>query len=152
MKRASSIAIALALLAAAAASQQPSPGPGGPPGAPGAPRPDDPLARFLFPPELVMQQQRAIGLKPEQRTTITRAIQEFQSKVLDLQWQMQDETQRLTELLDKPAVDQTAALAQIDKLLAVERDVKRAHIGLLIQIKNNLTADQQARLRQVSSP
>ena len=152
MKRVSGIAFALALLAAAAASQQPSPGSGGPPGAPGAPRPDDPLARFLFPPELVMQQQRAIGLKPEQRTTITRAIQEFQTKVLDLQWQMQDETQRLTELLDKPAVDQTAALAQIDKLLAVERDVKRAHIGLLIQIKNNLTADQQARLRQVSSP
>src|SRR2546425_871334 len=155
MKRASSIAIALAVLASAAASQQPSPGPGGPPGppgAPGAPRPEDPLARFLFPPELVMQQQRAIGLKPEQRTTITRAIQEFQTKVLDLQWQMQDETQRLTELLDKPAVDQTAALAQIDKLLAVERDVKRAHIGLLIQIKNNLTADQQARLRQLNSP
>src|SRR2546422_2730094 len=92
------------------------------------------------------------SLKPEQRTTITRVIQEFQTKVLDLQWQMQDETQRLTELLDKPTVDQTAALAQIDKLLAVERDVKRAHIGLLIQIKNNLTADQQARLRQVSSP
>ena len=155
MKRASSIAIALAVLASAAASQQPSPGPGGPPGppgAPGAPRPEDPLARFLFPPELVMQQQRAIGLKPEQRTTITRAIQEFQTKVLDLQWQMQDETQRLTELLDKPAVDQTAALAQVDKLLAVERDVKRAHIGLLIQIKNNLTADQQARLRQLNSP
>lgn len=152
MKRVSGIVITLAVLASGAASQQPSPGPGGPPGAPGAPRPEDPLARFLFPPELVMQQQRAIGLKPEQRTTITRAIQEFQTKVLDLQWQMQDETQRLTELLDKPAVDQAAALAQIDKLLAVERDVKRAHIGLLIQIKNNLTADQQARLRQVSSP
>jgi len=147
MKRASGIAIALAVLASAAASQQPSPGPGAPPGPAGTPRPEDPLARFLFPPELVMQQQRTIGLKPEQRTTITRAIQEFQTKVLDLQWQMQDETQRLTELLDKPAVDQTAALAQIDKLLAVERDVKRAHIGLLIQIKNNLTADQQAPSR-----
>src|SRR5213593_874640 len=142
MKRALGIALALAVLGSGAASQQPSPGPGGPPG---APRPEDPLARFLFPPELVMQQQRAIGLKPEQRTTITRVIQEFQTKMLD-------ETQRLTELLDKPTVDQTAALAQIDKLLAVERDVKRAHIGLLIQIKNNLTADQQARLRQVSSP
>src|SRR5436309_130271 len=125
MKRALGIALALAVLGSGAASQQPSPGPGGPPG---APRPEDPLARFLFPPELVMQQQRAIGLKPEQRTTITRVIQEFQTKVLDLQWQMQDETQRLTELLDKPTVDQTAALAQIDKLLAVERDVKRAHI------------------------
>ena len=143
MKRASGITIALAVLAAVGVlGQQPPGGPGGPP------HQEDPLARFLFPPELVMQQQRAIGLKPEQRSAITRAIQEFQTKVLDLQWQMQDETQRLTELLDKPAVDQAAALAQIDKLLAVERDVKRAHIGLLIQIKNTLTPEQQARLAQ----
>ena len=139
MKRVLGVAIALAALAAGARAQQP---PGGPP------HPEDPLARFLFPPELVMQQQRAIGLKPEQRTTITRAIQEFQTKMLDLQWQMQEQTQRLAELLDKPAVEQTAVLAQIDKLLAVEREVKRAHISVLIQIKNSLTSEQQARLAQ----
>ena len=147
MKRTTTITIALAVLATGVApGQQPPAGAGGPPAA--APRREDPLARFLFPPELVMQQQRAIGLKPEQRTSITRAIQEFQTKLLDLQWQMQDETQRFTELLDKPTVDQAGALAQLDKLLAVEREVKRAHIGLLILIKNSLTADQQAKLAQ----
>jgi len=62
---------------------------------------------------------------------------------------MQEETGRFGELLDKPLVDQAAALAQIDKVLAVEREVKRAHIGLLIQIKNQLTAEQQARLAQL---
>ena len=77
------------------------------------------------------------------------AIKDFQGKVLDLQWQMQEETERFGELLDKPLVDQGAALAQIDKVLAVEREVKRAHIGLLIQIKNQLTAEQQARLAQL---
>lgn len=151
MKRASAFTIALAVLAATGAPcQQPPGAPGGPggPGGPPLPHQEDPLARFLFPPELVMQQQHAIGLKPEQRTAITRAIQEFQTKVLDLQWQMQDETQRLTGLLEKPTVDQGAALAQIDKVLAVEREVKRAHIGLLIQIKNSLTPEQQARLAQ----
>jgi Spy/CpxP family protein refolding chaperone len=153
MKRVSTITIALALLVAAGApGQQPPGSPGGQPGGPGGPpHQEDPLARFLFPPEVVMQQQRAIGLKPEQRTAITKAIQEFQTKILDLQWQMQDETQKFTELLDKPAVDQAAALAQIDKVLAVEREVKRAHIGLLILIKNNLTPEQQARLAQARS-
>jgi Spy/CpxP family protein refolding chaperone len=158
MRRVSRITIALALLAAARAPAQQPPGSPSGPGGPGAlggpggqPRQEDPFARFLFPPELVMQQQRAIGLKPEQRTAITRVIQEFQAKILDLQWQMQDETQRFAELLDKPVVDQAAALAQIDKVLAVERDVKRAHIGLLIAIKNNLTAEQQARLAQARS-
>ena len=144
MKRALSVIVVLALLVVTGVqSQQPPGGPGSPP------LPDDPLSRYLFPPELVMQQQQAIGLKPEQRTAITRAIKDFQGKVLDLQWQMQEETGRFGELLDKPLVDQAAALAQIDKVLAVEREVKRAHIGLLIQIKNQLTAEQQARLAQL---
>lgn len=108
--------------------------------------PDEGFGRFLFPPELVMQQQRAIGLRPDQRTTITKAIQEFQSRVLDLQWRMQDQTQRLSELLDRPTVDQAAALAQVDEVLSVEREMKRAHLGLLIRIKNTLTGEQQARL------
>ncbi len=84
--------------------------------------------------------------RPEQRAAITKAIQDFQSKVVDLQWRMQEQSQRLATLLDKPAVDQTAALAQVDEVLGVEREVKRAHITLLINIKNTLSADQQARL------
>ena len=147
MKRALSVIVVLALLAVPGVQSQQLPGGPGGPGSP--PHPDDPLSRFLFPPELVMQQQQAIALKPEQRTAITRAIKEFQGKVLDLQWQMQEETERFGELLDKQLVDQAAALGQLDKLLAVEREVKRTHIGLLIQIKNQLTAEQQARLTQL---
>jgi Spy/CpxP family protein refolding chaperone len=108
--------------------------------------PDEGLARMLFPPDLVMQHQQDIALKPEQRTTITKAIQEFQTKVVDLQWRMQDQAQKLAALLEKQSVDQAAALAQVDEVLAVEREVKRAHITLLIQIKNALTAEQQAKL------
>jgi Spy/CpxP family protein refolding chaperone len=126
------------LISVAAVGQQPPPGPGTPQ--------DDPLARVLFPPELVMQHQQDIALRAEQRATITKAIQDFQTKMVDLQWRMQDQAQRLGALLDKPAVDQAAALAQVDEVLGVEREVKRAHMTLLIQIKNTLSAEQQAKL------
>jgi len=129
------LASAFALLAVTgAAAQQP----------PQAP--DDPLARVLFPPELVMRHQQDIGLRPEQRAAITKAIQDFQSKVVDLQWRMQEQSQRLVTLLEKPAVDQAVALAQVDEVFGVEREVKRAHISLLITIKNTLSAEQQAKL------
>jgi len=59
---------------------------------------------------------------------------------------MQEQSQRLASLLEKPAVDQAAALAQVDEVLGVEREVKRAHISLLINIKNTLSAEQQAKL------
>ena len=149
MMRTLRLTLALTTLAAATSpAQEP---PGGPP--PSGQRGlfvnkagDDPLARFLFPPELVMQQEFAIGLKQEQRAAITQAIQQFQGKIVELQWRIHEETRHLGDLLDGPVVDQAAALTQIDKLLAVEREVKRAHIGLLIQIKNNLTPEQQMAL------
>ena len=96
-----------------------------------------------------MRYGQDIGLSAEQRATITKAIQEFQNKTVDLQWQMQDQTQRLASMLSKPSVDQAAALQQLDQVLNVEREVKRAHIGLLITIKNTLTPGQQARLAQL---
>jgi Spy/CpxP family protein refolding chaperone len=114
--------------------------------------PDDPLARVLFPPELVMQHQQDIALRPEQRAAITKAIQDFQAKVVDLQWRMQDQSQRLVALLERPAVDQAAALAQVDEVLGVEREIKRAHITLLILIKNTLTPEQQAQLTAARGP
>ncbi len=130
-------ALVLVALAGVARAQQPAPGPRAQ---------EDALAHLLFPPELVMQHQQEIGLRPEQRSAITKAIQELQTKVIDLQWKMQDQSQRLATLLQKPLVDQTAALTQLDEVLGTEREVKRAHITLLIQIKNTLTADQQAKL------
>ena len=132
---------AFALLAVATAGAGAGAGAQQPPQAP-----DDPLARVLFPPELVMQHQQDIGLRAEQRAAITKAIQDFQGKVVDLQWRMQEQSQRLASLLEKPAVDQDAALTQVDEVLSVEREVKRAHITLLINIKNTLSAEQQAKL------
>lgn len=113
---------------------------------PPQPSPDDLVGRNLFPPELIMRHQQDIALAPEQRTAITKVIQDFQTKTVDLQWRMQDQTQRLANLLSKPTVDETAALLQLDEVLNVEREVKRAHIGLLLKIKNTLTAEQQAKL------
>ena len=131
-------ALVLVALAGVARAQTPAP--------PGPRAQEDALAHLLFPPDLVMQHQQEIGLRPEQRSAITKAIQELQTKVIDLQWKMQEQSQRLGTLLQKPVVDQAAALAQLDEVLGLEREVKRVHVTLLIQIKNTLTADQQAKL------
>ncbi len=148
MLRRACLTLALALWAALpAAAQQPPQMPQSPQG-PQQLQPvgEDPISRNLFPPELIMRFQQDIALAPEQRTAITKAIQEFQNRTVELQWQVQDQTQRLATLLGKPSIDETAALAQLDQMLNVEREVKRAHIGLLIKLKNTLTAEQQAKL------
>lgn len=113
---------------------------------------EDPLARLLFAPELVMRHQAEIELNAEQRNTITRAIAAFQSRVVDVQWRMQEATQKLLALLGKPHVDQAAALAQVDEVLNLERGMKREHLTLLIQVKNTLTPEQQGKLTALRGP
>ena len=132
------VALALFVVSDVLVAQQRSPQ------APEQAEPD--FARYLFPPELIMQNQQKINLRPEQRTTITEAIQQLQSKVLELQWQMQGEAQKLTELMSAPTIKETEALAQVDRVLGVEREVKRIHVRTLIRIKNTLTREQQATL------
>ena len=112
-----------------------------------AQEPEPEFARYLFPPELVMQHQQNLRLTPEQRTAITQGIRDFQLKIVELQWKMQDEAQKLTELVQGAKVDEAQTLGQVDRVLGVEREIKRAHMALLIRIKNQLTPEQQDALR-----
>ncbi|MDH4045350.1 MAG: periplasmic heavy metal sensor [Gemmatimonadota bacterium] len=119
-----------------------------------APQPQrpDPMEDVLFAPELVMQHQRAIGLTPEQQTAITDAVKTLQAQVVDFQWKMQYEQQQLVELLGQPTVQEATVLAQVDRVLEVERQIKRTHLAALIRIKNTLSAEQQQQLRDLRRP
>ncbi len=106
----------------------------------------DPLFETLYPPELIMQHRRAIGLTDEQRDAISRLIGEVQGNVLSLQWELQDEVQQLAQVTARPRVDLDEALDEIGDVLDKEKDIKLAHMEMLIRIKNVLTVDQQQLL------
>ncbi len=110
---------------------------------------DDPVGRNLFPPELVMQHQQQIGLTEGQRAAIKKEVEGAQSKFLDLQWQMQAESEKLVGLLQARPVDEARALAQADSVMSLERTIKKTHLGVLIRIKNALTAEQQEELKKI---
>ena len=109
----------------------------------------DPVMRSLFPPDLVMEHQREIGLRPEQRQAITDSIRETQGELLDVRWQLKDAHQQLAELLNAQPIDEGGALAQAETVMSLEQEVKKRHMRLLIRIKNQLDPDQQARLREL---
>jgi Spy/CpxP family protein refolding chaperone len=112
-----------------------------------APPPDnDPIGRYLIPPELVMSQSEQIGLNEKQRATIKGEIQKMQAKFIDAQWDLQEQTGRMTQLLQQSPADEAKILEQADKIMALEREIKRAHLTLLIRIKNALTQEQIAKL------
>jgi Spy/CpxP family protein refolding chaperone len=116
------------------------------------PQQQDPFGRLLFPPELVMQHQSEINLQDSQRAALQTAIQQAQSKFVDLQWRLSGEGEKLARLLQGPVADESQVLDQVDRVLAAEREVKRTQIGLLVRIKNTLTPAQQAKLMELRGP
>jgi Spy/CpxP family protein refolding chaperone len=115
---------------------------------PSPPHPgDDPIAARLFPPELIMVHQQELGIDDKQRSAILREVEKTQSAVLPIQWQMQSATGELARLLDEPKVDESKVLAQADKLMDLERQVKRSHLTLLVRLRNLLTDAQRAKLK-----
>lgn len=109
----------------------------------------DPVGENLFPPELIMQNQQAIGLEDVQKASMLAEISKAQGRLGEIQGQLQDAMTSLVSLLKPNTVDEPQVLAQLDKVLNSEREMKRTHLGLMVRIKNKLTPEQQARLQEL---
>lgn len=145
------LAAGLCLTAAPLFAQQPEPQPG--PGPQEQPRPAhppmppmDPLADAMFPPDMIMLHMRELALTDEQKAFMRSEIQKTTMRFNELQWQLQDAMEALHDTMKANLVNEQQALAQLDKVLDTEREIKRLHFGLAISIKNKLTAEQQAKL------
>jgi len=114
-----------------------------------APERKDPIEEHIFPPELVMQNQRALALSDAQKKTIRNEIRTAQSKFTDLQWELEDEMEIFATILGKEKIDEKAALDQFEKVMSAEANMKRTHLSLAIRIKNALTPEQQAKLQKL---
>ncbi len=123
------------LLVAAAAAQT----------APPAAR-DDPFAGRLFAPEEIIRHQTAIALSQEQRRTLIGEVTRAQAEFLPAQMELAEHAEELKRLLDRPRVDEAAALAAAGRVMELEARIKQRHLALAIRLKNLLEESQQARL------
>lgn len=114
----------------------------GPPPAP----PEDPFARYLFPPDQIFAHGQEIGLDDSQKTAIRGEVLKAQPKFVETQLDLQGEVEKMTRLLQGKPVDETKVLAEVDRILGLEKEIKKAQISLLVRIKNVLNAGQQSKL------
>jgi Spy/CpxP family protein refolding chaperone len=127
---------------------QHAPRPGQPPQPPQPPEPD-PLAHNLFPPEMVMQHREEIGLTDQQHAAIRQELRKASTRFNELQWQMQDEMEVMEKMTRASTLDEQKVLAQLDKILNIEREVKRTQLTVSVRIKNKLTQEQQTKLQEL---
>lgn len=110
---------------------------------------EDPIFSSLFPPELIMQHRRAIGLNDEQRDAISRLIGDVQGRVTALQWELLDEIEDLVSITGPERVDLDRSIDQMGDVLDKEKEIKQAHLEMLVRIKNLLSSEQQAMLTEL---
>ena len=115
------------------------------------PPPQDPFGDSLFPPELVMQHQEEIGLTEEQKNFLKTESRKAALRFTELQWQLADAAEKMAAAIKQPKVNEQQAIAMLDQVLDVEREIKRLQVSFVIRIKNNLTPEQQARLQEIKN-
>lgn len=111
----------------------------------------DPMGDALIPPDVVMAHQQALGLSDAQKNAIQASAQSAQQRFTHVQFQLAAATEKLVQMLKQNQVDQSKALAQLDAVLNLEREMKHAQLTLMIQVKNELTPEQQAMARQFAA-
>ena len=132
-----------------AAAQQPQPDQPQQPRMP-PPPPPDMLNNSVFPPDVIMEHQRELGLTDQQKAFMRGEINKTSTVFNDLQWQLQDAMEALRDTMKADQINEQLALAQLDKVLNAEREIKKLHMALAIRIKNNLTADQVQKLQNLN--
>ncbi|NNF34692.1 MAG: hypothetical protein HKN68_11310 [Saprospiraceae bacterium] len=111
----------------------------------------DPLQKYIYPPELIMNNQQKIGLSDEQREMIIGIVSESQEKFNVFQWDLQSQSEVFVGIIKQENVDEVKALEQLDKILALEEKIKKTQISLFIRIKNQLTPEQQNKLNALKN-
>jgi Spy/CpxP family protein refolding chaperone len=110
---------------------------------------DNPVERHLVAPEVILGHAQELGLDETQRKALRNELMNAQRQSLEPQLAMGEEMETLDKLLAAHPIDEGKVLAELDRVLALEKQVKRVQVTLLVRLKNLLTPAQQERLEQI---
>ena len=109
----------------------------------------DPIERLLFKPELIMQYSNQLGLDEQQQEMLRDELKSAQASIFDIKWQMRGEGEKLKAILKTKPIDEDQLLTQSDKVMELERQIKRVHLTLLARLKNMLSDKQIHKLMEL---
>src|SRR5687768_13102373 len=91
----------------------------------GGSEPPRDLLEQILPPDVVLEHAKAIGLSQEQRLAVQRVQRDLHPRMPPLVAQIRQERDALMALLAAQRPEETAVLAQFEKLNAAETELKR---------------------------
>ena len=107
------------------------------------------LRRYLFSTQLLRRHQHELQLTQEQRRYIVEQINDIQSKFTPMQWRLDEEMRKLTDLVENRSNDEEIVLQQLDVVLSLEKEIKSQQLLLAVRIRNTLSEEQLRKLRNI---
>ena len=93
-----------------------------------------------------------IGLSKGQTHKIKAITHAAQLELAKPQKSLEAAYAALSSELAKPNIDAAAALAELDKVLDIERAIKRRHLQMLLETNSKLQPEQRAKLLSLKRP
>ena len=109
----------------------------------------DPITDNFFSPELIINHAQEIGIDDQQKQAIESKVHEDRKQFGELQQNLVRQISALGEILHRDRPDETEALAQLDKVLAAERDIKRMQLTVSLAIRSEMTPEQFAKAKEL---
>lgn len=104
---------------------------------------DESIHVHLLPPEFLVEHRTKIGLNDGQLQEIRDRLKQVGAQVQRHQADLKRATAELAEILANAKVDESAAMRQFEKVLAIENQVKQLQVREMIRLRNGLSARQQ---------
>ena len=109
--------------------------------------PSEPPSDVLLTSEMIMMHASELKLTPIQMAFVRKEVENSNVKFNELSWPLDEAVEILRQRILVHAVDEERALAQLDRVLDIERKIKRLHIRMSIRIRNQLTLEQLGKLQ-----
>ena len=114
-----------------------------------APQGSDSLSGYFFSPELIVQNADRIQLSDEQRTEIESQVTLLKTAIPELQADLKVQIESLAQQIKSNSGDEPAVLAKLEEVLALESEIKRKQVTMLLRVRNQLTPEQQEGIQLV---
>lgn len=99
--------------------------------------------------ERVMKYRSKIELKPDQVEFIRGIYNQNTGAFNNLKWDLDEANLQLSELLKESKIDSDAAMQLMEKVMALESEIKKKRLAVYLSIKNRLTEEQQQLLSEI---
>lgn len=109
----------------------------------------DSISRDFFSPRVVIANSEEIGLSDEQRAAVQAEAGQAGESFAALRFDLDGALRRMIGLANQHPVAEDTAVAQLEEILGIEREIKVLQLRMGLRVKNLLTLEQHDQLRQI---